>query len=125
TPHPIRFGGLLIPNRGWTSTLTAARELESLGFDLVAVDDHISNPVAPQRPWAEAWTTLAALAGATSTIALSTLVSNTVLRHPVLLSRQALSVDDISNGRLEIGLGAGYAPVDLEAVALAPLPAAD
>ena len=115
----------MLPNRGWATTISAAEQLEALGFDMVAVDDHLTNPMQPERPWAEVWTTLAAIAARTSTIRLAPVVANTVLRHPAVLARQALTVDDISGGRLDIGLGAGYAPTDLRGVGvdrLAPEP---
>lgn len=115
-PQPLRFGGLVIPNSGWVEIERAAKRLESLDFDLIAVDDHVSNPVKTTQRWAEAWTVLGAIAAATSTIRLGPLVANTILRHPVVLARQALTVIDISGGRLELGLGAGYAPTDFAAV---------
>lgn len=114
-PRPLRVGGLLIPAFGWSEIERQAQRLESLGFDLVAIDDHVSNPVAPTRPWADAWTTLGAVAASTSTIRLGTLVANTILRHPVVVARHALTLDAISGGRLELGLGAGYAPTDFAA----------
>lgn len=112
----LRFGGLLIPNVSWAELRRGAAQLEELGFDLVTVDDHVSNPIRPTHPWAEAWTALGAIAASTSRIRLGPLVANTILRHPVLLARQALTLDAISDGRLELGLGAGYAPSDFAAV---------
>ena len=52
----------MLPNRGWATTISTAEQLEALGFDMVAVDDHLTNPMQPERPWAEVWTTLAAIA---------------------------------------------------------------
>lgn len=106
----------MIPNRGWARTAAAVAELEERGFDVVALDDHIVNPVSPLQPWTEVWTGLAAIAASTSRVSLGPIVSNAVLRHPVLLARQALTVNEMSGGRLELGLGAGYAPSDLAAV---------
>lgn len=122
-PGRPRFGGLLIPNASWDDLRRHAARLEELGFDLVAVDDHVSNPVRPTQRWSEVWTLLGAIAATTSTIRLGPLVANTILRHPALLARQAMTVDAISGGRLELGLGSGYSPTDFDAVgmpALAP-----
>jgi alkanesulfonate monooxygenase SsuD/methylene tetrahydromethanopterin reductase-like flavin-dependent oxidoreductase (luciferase family) len=103
---------LLIPNVGWPELLARAQRLEALGVDAVWVDDHVLNPAHPEQPWLDAWSVLPALAAATSRVRLGPLVANGILRSPVVLARHALSVDHISNGRLELGLGAGYAKGD-------------
>ncbi|MFJ7217843.1 LLM class flavin-dependent oxidoreductase [Amycolatopsis sp. NPDC098790] len=103
---------LLIPNTGWPELLARARRLEDLGVEGVWVDDHVLNPAHPEQPWLDAWSLLPALAASTSRIRIGSLVANGLLRPPVVLARQALSVDQISNGRLELGLGAGYAAAD-------------
>ena len=59
------------------------------------------------RPWFESWTVLTGLAGATTTIRLGTSVTQIPLRNPAMFARQALTLDHVSNGRLEIGLGTG------------------
>ena len=103
---------LLIPNVGWPELLARARRLEDMGVTTVWVDDHLLNPAHPAQPWLDAWSVLPALAAATSRIRLGPLVANGILRPPAVLARQALSVDHISGGRLELGLGAGYAAAD-------------
>jgi alkanesulfonate monooxygenase SsuD/methylene tetrahydromethanopterin reductase-like flavin-dependent oxidoreductase (luciferase family) len=110
--NPFKFGALLIPNVPWDVLLERARTLETLGVDTIWVDDHIANPQRPEQPWFDAFSVLAALAQATSSVGLGPMVSNAVLRHPALLARQALSVDHVAHGRLVLGLGAGYAPTD-------------
>ena len=100
---------LLIPDVGWQELLARARRLEELGVATVWVDDHVLNPAHPQRPWLDAWSVLPALAASTSRVRIGPLVANGVLRSPVMLARHALSVDHISGGRLELGLGSGYA----------------
>ena len=65
------------------------------------------NYANPTGPWLDGWTTLAALANCTSHIRIGTLVTSIPFRHPAVLARQAMTVDHISNGRLEIGIGAG------------------
>lgn len=70
--------------------------------------DHFYPSRGPIRPTWEAWTLLASLAAVTSRLRLGVMVSSNTFRHPALLAHMAASVDEISNGRLEIGLGAGW-----------------
>jgi alkanesulfonate monooxygenase SsuD/methylene tetrahydromethanopterin reductase-like flavin-dependent oxidoreductase (luciferase family) len=88
------------------------REAERLGYDWASVGDHfITNPVFGSRetdPWNEAWTTLAALAEATTSIRVGVLVTSVGYRHPAVLAKMAATLDVISGGRLEFGIGAGY-----------------
>jgi alkanesulfonate monooxygenase SsuD/methylene tetrahydromethanopterin reductase-like flavin-dependent oxidoreductase (luciferase family) len=113
---PPCFGALLLPNRPWDEMARQAREVEAAGFDALWIDDHIVHPARPEGHWLECWTTLAGLAGATERITIGPLVSNIVLRAPAVLARQALSVAELSGGRLDLGVGSGYAPTDHEAV---------
>lgn len=103
---------LLIPNVDWPELLARARRLEDMGVGTVWVDDHGLNPAHPAQPWLDAWSVLPALAAATTRIHLGPLVANGLLRSPAMLARHALSVDQISGGRLELGLGSGYAAGD-------------
>lgn len=70
--------------------------------------DHFYPSRGPVRPTWEAWTLLSSLATVTSRMRLGVMVSSNTFRHPALLAHMAASVDEISNGRLEIGLGAGW-----------------
>lgn len=119
----MRFGALLLPTGTWPDLVRRAQETEALGFDFVWVDDHAMHPARPDAPWFEAWTALAGLAAETWRVRLGPLVSNVVLRHPVVLARQARTVEQIAGGRLEVGLGAGYAPSDHAALGEPPWPA--
>jgi alkanesulfonate monooxygenase SsuD/methylene tetrahydromethanopterin reductase-like flavin-dependent oxidoreductase (luciferase family) len=110
------FGVLLFPNVSWETLVDRAERAENLGFRSLWIDDHGMNPAAPHGNWLEAFTTLAGLANCTSRILLGPLVSNVILRHPVLLARQAVGIDAMSGGRLQLGIGAGYAPTDHELV---------
>ncbi|MGD9710892.1 MAG: LLM class flavin-dependent oxidoreductase [Thermomicrobiales bacterium] len=103
----VRFHVLLLPNTDWPELKRRALWLESLNIDLLAVADHFVDWTNPATPWFESWTTLSALAHATSSIRLTTLVSQIPLRNPAVLARQALTLDHISEGRLEVGLGTG------------------
>jgi len=89
-----------------------ARRAEELGFDTVWVADHFVNPYAPEADWFDGPLLLAAFAAETSRIRLGTAVSSLSLRNPAVLAREAMTLDHISNGRFELGLGAGGAPLD-------------
>lgn len=105
----LRFHVLLLPNVNWPELKRRASWLETLGIDVIGIADHFVDWTNPAVPWFESWTALSALAEATSTIRLTTLVSQIPLRHPAVLARQALTLDHISGGRLEVGLGTGLA----------------
>jgi alkanesulfonate monooxygenase SsuD/methylene tetrahydromethanopterin reductase-like flavin-dependent oxidoreductase (luciferase family) len=102
----VRFGAVVIPFEPWEQVVGWAREVEELGLDSLWLPDHLVNPVG-SRPFYEGWTTLAALAQATSRIRVGTLVSSIVFREPRLLAKQAIAVDHVSGGRVEVGVGAG------------------
>jgi alkanesulfonate monooxygenase SsuD/methylene tetrahydromethanopterin reductase-like flavin-dependent oxidoreductase (luciferase family) len=105
--HPCRFGVLVLPNSEWSEILRCSKHVEDLGFDLVTTADHFVDWSDTSQPWHEGWSILAALAMATQRIRIATYVTQFPLRHPAMLARQALTIDHISNGRLEIGLGTG------------------
>lgn len=106
----LTFGLMLGPTPPWRRMEEQAAWVESLGFDKLWLPDHFVNPEDPQMAWFECWTSLASLAGCTERIRLGTLVSSMTLRNPALLARMALTVDHISGGRLEFGVGAGGVP---------------
>lgn len=113
SPRTLRFGIQGGPtDTPYTELRDYWREAERLGYDWASIGDHLMpNPVFGARdtdPWHEAWTTIAALAEATSTIHIGTLVSAVGFRHPAILAKMAATLDAISGGRLEVGLGAGY-----------------
>jgi alkanesulfonate monooxygenase SsuD/methylene tetrahydromethanopterin reductase-like flavin-dependent oxidoreductase (luciferase family) len=114
----VQLGVVIVPFEPWEQVVRWAREVEELGLDSLWVADHLVNPVG-SKPFYEGWTTLAALAQATSRIRVGTLVSSIVFREPRLLAKQALAVDHVSGGRLEVGVGAG-SDEDNEAAGLRP-----
>jgi alkanesulfonate monooxygenase SsuD/methylene tetrahydromethanopterin reductase-like flavin-dependent oxidoreductase (luciferase family) len=86
--------------------------VEALGYDSLWIGDQFYNPLRSGEPMWEAWTLLATIAAHTTRIRLGTLVTNFIYRNPALVASQALTVDHISNGRLELGLGAGFSHND-------------
>ena len=107
-----RFGVITIQNVPWSTLLERWQYLEELGFDSAWVADHFTNYREKAEPWLECWTLLSALAAHTGRIRIGTMVTNITFHNPAVLARQALTVDQVSSGRLELGIGAGGAPSD-------------
>ena len=93
----------------WEEILDRVRFAEANGFDGAWVFDHFK-PLygSPSGPCMEGWTLLAGLAAATETIRLGTLVTGVTYRHPSILAAEAVTVDHISGGRLELAVGAAW-----------------
>jgi probable F420-dependent oxidoreductase len=96
---PIRFG-LIASASTPQAVVETAREAEQAGFATVALNDHFNSSVAPLLG-------LQAMSAATSRIRLSTAALNQGLRHPAVLAKELATLDVLSGGRLEVGLGAG------------------
>ena len=105
--HDLRFQVLVLPNLPWEEQLRRARRVDELGYDLFATADHLVDWTGPDKPFFEAWTTLAAVAASTSNVRLTTAVTQIPLRNPAVLAHMAVTVDHISHGRLEVGIGTG------------------
>lgn len=112
------------PQQGATydDLLAVAKATEDLGFDAFFRSDHYLAMGGDGLPGpTDAWTTLAGLARETSTIRLGTLVSSATFRHPGVLAIQVAQVDQMSGGRVELGLGAGWFAREHEAYGI-PFP---
>ncbi|GAA2757444.1 LLM class flavin-dependent oxidoreductase [Actinopolymorpha rutila] len=97
----LAFGYFLVPNAA-DPLLDTARELERAGFDCIGVQDH-----PYQRHYVETWTLLAMIAARTERIRVFPDVANLALRPPAVLAKAAASLDVLSGGRCELGLGSG------------------
>lgn len=104
----------------WDDLLALARRAEELGFDSLWLPDHVLFEAGGTKGigiW-ESWALMAGLAAATTRVALGPLVSSTAYRNPVMLANIANTVDEISGGRLILGLGAGWVESEFRALGL-------
>ena len=103
----MRFGIIILPDQRWTQAARRWRLAEEYGFDHAWTYDHLGWRSLVDGPWFDAVPTLTAAAMVTSRIALGTMVASPNFRHPVSFARQLTALDDISEGRLVFGVGAG------------------
>jgi alkanesulfonate monooxygenase SsuD/methylene tetrahydromethanopterin reductase-like flavin-dependent oxidoreductase (luciferase family) len=122
----MKFGLNLInfgPGASPDSLASSAEWAERVGFDLVMISDHVAITPDVARaypaPFYEPFTALAWLAGRTTRIELGTTVVILPYRHPLLLARMASNLDQLSNGRLILGVGVGWARAEFEALGVA------
>ena len=99
--RPFRFGVNVGPSPSRAEWVEKARRIEALGYDALTVPDHLADLFAPLPA-------LVSAAAATRTIRLGTNVLNNDFRHPVLVAREAATIDLLTDGRFELGLGAGH-----------------
>lgn len=109
---------------GWESVRGIARQAEAAGFDSVWVSDHLFldwgkyGGSSEPRAALECWTTLSALAAATERVRIGSMALCNDLRNPALLAKMVASLDLLSGGRLEVGIGAGWYEPEYEAAGI-------
>lgn len=116
TTHPVRFGIQTPQQHGsWPEMVALWQELDTLGFESAWVFDHFLPIFSdPAGPCLEGWTALSALAMVTHKVRVGVLVTGNTYRHPAVLAKMATTLDIISNGRLNLGLGAGWFALEHE-----------
>lgn len=118
--HSVRFGVMIMPDQPMATLRERFRQVEALGFDQMYVPDHMGDFRDLAGTWFEGGTLLAAAAMHTERIRVGMMVSNPILRSPALLAKQALAIDHLSGGRVDVGLGAGLFALDHHAVGEEP-----
>ena len=116
----VRFGIEVPQDAPFATLIERWHQAEELGFDHLWVADHLADTRTDHSgayrnlggTWFDGWTVLAVMAKETTRIRIGTLVSNPVLRPPALLAKEALTIDHLSRGRLELGIGTGIEPLD-------------
>jgi alkanesulfonate monooxygenase SsuD/methylene tetrahydromethanopterin reductase-like flavin-dependent oxidoreductase (luciferase family) len=101
--------GIYIPQvtGSYEEVLAQARRVEELGFGSFWLFDHLYTPMLPDRPALEAWTLATALLAHTTELRVGHLVLDNNMRHPAVLAQMVATLDVVSAGRLELGLGSG------------------
>jgi alkanesulfonate monooxygenase SsuD/methylene tetrahydromethanopterin reductase-like flavin-dependent oxidoreductase (luciferase family) len=122
-PRPLRVGVQLPETErpvGWPELVRMARAAEAVGFDSIWLGDHLlyrGDGGAERGPW-EMWTMLAGLAAVTERVDLGPLVACTAFHPPGLIAKMATGIDEISDGRFVLGLGAGWNEPEFRAFGL-------
>lgn len=107
TQRPFRFGVSVHGNRSRKEWVEIAHQVEDLGYSTLLMPDHLGEQLSPVPA-------LMAAADATSTLRVGSLVFDNDFRHPVMLAKEAATLDVLSGGRLELGLGAGWMKPEYE-----------
>src|SRR5438094_7270441 len=103
----FRFGAQIASARSREEWVAKARKVEDLGFSTLFMPDHFGDQLAPIPA-------LMAAADATTDIRVGSLVFDNDFKHPLVLAKEAATIDVLSNGRSELGLGAGWMITDYE-----------
>ncbi len=117
----LRLSTVILPYRRWSEGGREAwQRAEQLGFHTAYTYDHLSWRTFRDGPWFGAVPTLTAAASATERLRLGTLVTSPNFRHPVTLAKDLISLDDVSNGRITLGIGAGGTGFDASTLGQEP-----
>ncbi|MFI1523252.1 LLM class flavin-dependent oxidoreductase [Kitasatospora cineracea] len=112
----MRLSTVILPIHRWSEGQKIWQRAEDLGFHAAYTYDHLSWRSFRDEPWFGAVPTLTAAAMATQSMRLGTLVASPNFRHPVTLAKELITLDDVSGGRLTLGIGAGGAGFDATAL---------
>lgn len=116
----MRISTVILPIYPWSEGIRVWRRAEELGFHAAYTYDHLSWQSFRDRPWYGAVPTLTAAALATERLRIGTLVTSPNYRHPVPLAKELMSLDDMSNGRLTVGIGSGGTGFDATVLGQSP-----
>lgn len=108
----VGFGATIVQVVAFSELLDDFEFAESIGLDNGWVIDQFGIDEAPEVTLLEAWTTLAAVAARTERIGIGTMVTNAAMRHPAVLAKSILTVDQISGGRVVTAIGGGFYPAE-------------
>ena len=111
TRRPVRFSSPATGCNTKRELIDRARMLEDLGYSTITIADHFGDQLGPVA-------TLMAIADATSTLRIASMVFSNDYRHPAVLAKEAATLDLLSDGRLEFGLGAGWKAADYESTGI-------
>ncbi len=112
----MKVSTVILPHERWDRARSTWERAEALGFHAAYTYDHLSWRSFRDGPWFDAMTTLTAASVVTSSIRLGTMVTSPNFRHPVPLAKELLSIDDVSRGRLVVGIGSGGTGFDADAL---------
>ncbi|MBM7052628.1 LLM class flavin-dependent oxidoreductase [Streptomyces durocortorensis] len=112
----MRLSTVILPIHRWAEGQKSWQRAEELGFHTAYTYDHLSWRTFRDGPWFGALPTLTAAATVTERLRLGTLVTSPNFRHPVTLAKELISLDDISGGRVTLGIGAGGSGFDATAL---------
>jgi alkanesulfonate monooxygenase SsuD/methylene tetrahydromethanopterin reductase-like flavin-dependent oxidoreductase (luciferase family) len=122
----VRLGVLIVPEKRWPENSRRFAMVEELGFDSAWTYDHIWWRGLRDEPWFSSIPLVAAAASITTRVKVGIMVTSPNFRHPVLVAKDAIAIEDISGGRFVLGIGAGAAQAgDAEVLGGEPLSAPD
>jgi alkanesulfonate monooxygenase SsuD/methylene tetrahydromethanopterin reductase-like flavin-dependent oxidoreductase (luciferase family) len=116
----IEVGVVILPQQRWALARSRWQRVEEMGFAHAWTYDHLAWRSLADEPWFATVPLLAAAAGVTSRIGLGTFVASPNFRHPVPFAKDVMGLDDVTGGRLLLGLGAGGEGFDAEVMGPAP-----
>jgi alkanesulfonate monooxygenase SsuD/methylene tetrahydromethanopterin reductase-like flavin-dependent oxidoreductase (luciferase family) len=118
----MEIGIIILPEYSWKKASAIWQQIEEIGFDYGWSYDHLAWRTLCDSTWFGTFPVLSAAACATTRLRIGTLVSTPNFRHPIQLARDAMALDDISDGRFILGLGAGGPGLDERLTGISPLP---